>query len=297
MATAVLSTTARVKAREKIKEKEKQAEAMETVSLRHLSCVSIITHIPQDKPAEKAIEDVDMKDESSSISSTAVPLSASVTTVAASTAGSDDAGAVGTSVLGAAPPASPSKREKKPTEPSSAVLQNFSRVTPSQLAYIVFPPENRFSPVRAVAPSRTVSSPTGKKSDQYAGGGGILVLVDTKPEEGEPEWVLSLAEATAAATATAAALVTSAASQPGSAPVPVPGSPGAPVAAPSSSAADNEPNPDPPASFEVSEAPSDETRPYAPLSPPSFFSTLSIMILNTCAWLCWLALVYLVREH
>ncbi len=118
------------------------------------------------------------------------------------------------------------------------------------------------------------------------------MLADTKPEEGEPEWMLSLAEANAAATA--ATLVTSAASQQGVAPVPVSGSPSASAAATPSAA--DEPNPDPPASFEVSEDPSNETRPYLSLSPPSFFSTLSIMILDTCAWLC-LALVYLAHEH
>ncbi|KAF8331501.1 26S proteasome regulatory complex, non-ATPase subcomplex, Rpn2/Psmd1 subunit [Cantharellus anzutake] len=221
VATAVLSTTARVKARERIKEK-KQAEAMET-----------------DKPAEKAMEDVDMKDESSSITSTAVPAS-----------GSDDAGTLGASTSDNVPSASSSKREKKPAEPTSEVLQNLSRVTLAQLAYIVFPPENRFQPVRAVASSRTVSSPTGKKVDRYAGGGGILVLVDSKPE-GEPEWVLSLAEQAAAAAAPPQA--TPPASQLGaaSAPAPASGSHGEPaLAAAPSSVTDDEPVPDPPASFE-----------------------------------------------
>lgn len=141
------------------------------------------------------------------------------------------------------------KKEKKPAEPSSETLQNFSRVTPSQLAHIVFPTENRFQPVRAVASqSTTARSATAatsgsgkaapvKKADRYAGGGGILVLVDTKPEEGEPEWVQSLAEAAAVATAAAAAPAagTNAALQPSA-----------------SAIVEDEPGVEPPASFEVS---------------------------------------------
>lgn len=41
-----------------------------------------------------------------------------------------------------------------PLEPTSK-LHNFARVTPKQLAHIVFPPENHFQPVRAIARSQT----------------------------------------------------------------------------------------------------------------------------------------------
>ena len=108
----------------------------------------------------------------------------------------------------------PPKLTRKPSEPTSEVLQNFARVTPKQLAHIIFPPENRFQPVRAVAQSQNRSqSPSSSSSPinarrtagRHVGGSGIIVLVDTRPDDGEPEWVQSLADQAAAAAAAAAA--------------------------------------------------------------------------------------------
>ncbi|BGP13392.1 proteasome regulatory particle base subunit [Rhodosporidiobolus nylandii] len=77
----------------------------------------------------------------------------------------------------------PAKKEK---EPSSSRLQNLSRVTPAQLAYISFPPsESRFLPVRPV--NSTNGSAAGVPSSRSLGGvgagGGILLVRDTKPDE------------------------------------------------------------------------------------------------------------------
>jgi 26S proteasome regulatory subunit N2 len=90
--------------------------------------------------------------------------------------------------------ATPRKRE-----PSSTIQPNFSRVTPAQIAYISFPGEGRYQPVRSVTASSGKTGKNGKNSVQvaralstsrYAGGGGILLLVDSKPEEEEEliEW-------------------------------------------------------------------------------------------------------------
>jgi 26S proteasome regulatory subunit N2 len=93
----------------------------------------------------------------------------------------------------------------KPTrkaEPTSESLPNFSRVTPAQLAHITFPPDGRYQPVRAVTtksifPKNTKAQPSltastsealGLPSERYAGGGGILILADMRPEE-EAEFI------------------------------------------------------------------------------------------------------------
>lgn len=83
-------------------------------------------------------------------------------------------------------------KAKKP-EPTSELRPNFSRVTPAQLPYISFPSDGRYQPVRAVS-SKTPLSKTGKAviassstlgvgSEKYAGGGGILILADLRPDE------------------------------------------------------------------------------------------------------------------
>jgi 26S proteasome regulatory subunit N2 len=87
-------------------------------------------------------------------------------------------------------------KPKRKSEPSSENVANFSRVTPTQLAYISFPPEGRYQPVRPVS-LNTVSPKTGGKgnpnpgarkapsgvaSERYAGGGGILLMVDERPD-------------------------------------------------------------------------------------------------------------------
>jgi 26S proteasome regulatory subunit N2 len=90
---------------------------------------------------------------------------------------------------------SASKLPRK-AEPTSESLPNFSRVTPAQLAHITFPPDGRYQPVRAVTtksipPKNTKSQPSltastsaalGLPSERYAGGGGILILADMRPE-------------------------------------------------------------------------------------------------------------------
>jgi 26S proteasome regulatory subunit N2 len=79
------------------------------------------------------------------------------------------------------------KRERRAPEPTSEKLPNMSRVTPAQIAYISFPPDGRFQSVRAVTSSTPIASSNksqSRKSERYAGGGGILMLIDNKP--GEP---------------------------------------------------------------------------------------------------------------
>jgi 26S proteasome regulatory subunit N2 len=96
--------------------------------------------------------------------------------------------------------APPTSKPSRKVEPSSEKLANFSRVTPAQLAYITFPSEGRYHPVRAVsskaAPYNSSSiagkssmSPLGLSiSQRQAGGGGILILEDLHPDE-ETEFI------------------------------------------------------------------------------------------------------------
>ncbi|KAH9175458.1 26S proteasome regulatory complex non-ATPase subcomplex Rpn2/Psmd1 subunit [Lactarius sanguifluus] len=83
----------------------------------------------------------------------------------------------------------------KRKEPSWESLANFSRVTPAQFQCIVFPPSSRYQPVRPVS-AREPTIKTGKAAtrtvhpEKYAGGGGILLLVDERP--GEPEEYIEL---------------------------------------------------------------------------------------------------------
>ncbi|KAF8585578.1 26S proteasome regulatory complex, non-ATPase subcomplex, Rpn2/Psmd1 subunit [Ramaria rubella] len=156
VATAVLSTTAKAKAREKTKEKEKvivDGEAMETddkheVKKRDISPISgSMSGLPD--------------------TSSSLPISA--------------------------PGAS---KRRQTMEPNSETLPNFSRVTPSQLAHIVFPNDGRYQPVRpiAIVPAARSSLPpkAGRLSssklavsvsERYAGGGGIILLTDRRPDE------------------------------------------------------------------------------------------------------------------
>jgi len=99
---------------------------------------------------------------------------------------------------------STSKLTRK-SEPSFEKLPNFSRVMPAQLAHVTFPADGRYQPVRAVstrAPSsikngKATVAPAGSKSatsaislssEKYAGGGGILILVDETPYQ-EAEFI------------------------------------------------------------------------------------------------------------
>jgi len=142
-------------------------------------------------------------------------------------------------------------KPKRKLEPSSENVANFSRVTPMQLAYITFPSEGRYQPVRPVS-LNTVSPKTGSKSpvfrkasslasERYAGGGGILMLVDERPDE-EAEFI-SLEPPAAAPVAT----------ENGQA---VPNGNANPVTAPTNihiALDENSPDVDPPESFEVSD--------------------------------------------
>ena len=83
----------------------------------------------------------------------------------------------------------------KRKEPNWESLSNFSRVTPAQFQCIVFPPSSRYQPVRPVsAREPTVKAGKGATKmahpEKYAGGGGILLLVDERP--GEPEEYIEL---------------------------------------------------------------------------------------------------------
>lgn len=64
-------------------------------------------------------------------------------------------------------------------------------MTPAQLAYISFPSEGKYQPVRAVT-AKPASTRAGKAirqiEEKAAGGGGILILVDRHPEE-EAEFI------------------------------------------------------------------------------------------------------------
>ncbi|KAI0639693.1 26S proteasome regulatory complex non-ATPase subcomplex Rpn2/Psmd1 subunit [Trametes polyzona] len=152
VATAVLSTTAKAKAREK----RKAAEQGEPIA------------------DEKKDGDVEMKGESSTRNEDVSPISGSLSNLAEGTS-------------------SPKPRK---SEPSFEKLSNFARVTPAQLAYITFPSESRYQPVRVVStrPPPSASKPARSPSaaalaaERYAGGGGILIMADTRPGE-EVEYI------------------------------------------------------------------------------------------------------------
>ncbi|KAJ7487490.1 armadillo-type protein [Mycena galericulata] len=170
VATAVLSTTAKVKAREK-KKAATDDNVMDT----------------DDKPEGKKESDgdVEMKDEESQ------------------SAGKDagDISPINGSISNLAEEGKPSTKSTKKAEPSFEMLPNLSRVTPAQLAYITFPSDGRFQPVRAVsakppprgaktgtAGTNALPPPVGLVSEKYAGGGCILILSDRRPEE-EAEFI------------------------------------------------------------------------------------------------------------
>lgn len=79
----------------------------------------------------------------------------------------------------------------KASEPAFELRPNFSRVTPAQVVHVSFPVGSRYRPVRPVSanpnPVRTatepVLGPSSTASERYAGGGGILILVDSRPDD------------------------------------------------------------------------------------------------------------------
>lgn len=167
LATAVLSTTAKVKAREKTKKDKLNAEDME------------VTPTP-DSPTVLQTDDA-MK--------------------------IDDGPAVDSSKMGQESPkpesglAKSSKRRKD--EASMDKLSNLSRVTPTQLPHIIFPDDSRYVPVRPLLASSSAQKShllklgsTGglttvvahailSQADSVAtgAGGGILVMKDRNPDE------------------------------------------------------------------------------------------------------------------
>jgi hypothetical protein len=104
------------------------------------------------------------------------------------------------SISGLAEDGKSATKATKKAEPAFELRHNLSRVTPAQLAYITFPPEGRFQPVRAVsakpapirkpgsAGAKSSSAPAGLVSEKYAGGGCILILSDLRPGE-EAEFI------------------------------------------------------------------------------------------------------------
>jgi 26S proteasome regulatory subunit N2 len=88
---------------------------------------------------------------------------------------------------------SESKTPSKRKEPSWESLPNFSRVTPAQFQYVVFPPNSRYQPVRPVSARESViragkgvaGAQKTSQPEKYAGGGGILLLVDERPGESQ----------------------------------------------------------------------------------------------------------------
>ena len=78
-----------------------------------------------------------------------------------------------------------SKPPSRKKEASSERLQNFSRVTHQQLTYISFPPDSRYQPVRPVSTNSVSRSkkPSNGPGETHTGVGGILVLLDERPEE------------------------------------------------------------------------------------------------------------------
>lgn len=88
------------------------------------------------------------------------------------------------------PETSTLSKSVKKTEPAFELRPNFSRVTPAQVALISFPSDCRYQPVRPLSGHSSTDYKTGMPlsscaaSEKYAGGGGILILVDLRPEEG-----------------------------------------------------------------------------------------------------------------
>ncbi|KAF8213150.1 armadillo-type protein [Mycena galopus ATCC 62051] len=163
VATAVLSTTAKVKAREK-KKAASDENAMDTDDKKE-----------SDGDVEMKVDEEPSKD-------------------------AGDISPINGSISNLAEDGKPASKTAKKAEPAFEMRSNLSRVTPAQLAYITFPTEGRFQPVRAVsakpvplrkagaAGGKASSAPAGLVSEKYAGGGCILILSDLRPDE-EAEFI------------------------------------------------------------------------------------------------------------
>ena len=79
-----------------------------------------------------------------------------------------------------------------PPEPNFQKLPNFSRVTPVQMSYVIFPADSRYQPVRAVSthlPRKGHATAAALANlEKFGGGGGILILVDQQPDQ-PPEYI------------------------------------------------------------------------------------------------------------
>jgi 26S proteasome regulatory subunit N2 len=75
------------------------------------------------------------------------------------------------------------KQTTRRREPPSEKLPNFSRVTPAQMNHISFPSDARYQPVRSLSPPTPSGGGARDYMNLYAGGGGILLVVDRQPEE------------------------------------------------------------------------------------------------------------------
>ena len=149
-----------MKAREK-KKAAAEGEPIDVVCIKlpHWGLSLILTHNTQD---EKKDGDVEMKTDEPTKHGDVSPISGSISNLV-------DA----------------SKPPSRKKEATSERLQNFSRVTPQQLSYISFPSDSRYQPVRPVSTSwvsRSKKSSTGL-GETYTGVGGILVLLDERPDE------------------------------------------------------------------------------------------------------------------
>jgi len=161
VATAVLSTTAKAKAREKEKEKDKrEGDEMDSDE-------------PATSPTNDEATGSPPKDEQSEIKS------GEISPIAGSMSNLNENFNNGTPEAESKPSVKPSRRR----EPPSERLPNFSRVTPTQMSHISFPTEARYQPVRSLSPPSPSGGSVRDHMNLYAGGGGILLVMDRHPEE------------------------------------------------------------------------------------------------------------------